>query len=150
VLQRDLGQFRPVVDRQQMQIRRHASLQTILDPVAANWWEACMLEPLERIRLVLVPRGGGAPLASASFWNMETMVGTWGVRAVGIVGLAVGSDQKRQGYATYLLGDAFRQLHAQGVTLAEVHVSTDNQPAIALFTKLGFQQVDESVHYRKA
>jgi GNAT superfamily N-acetyltransferase len=149
VLHRDLGQFRPVVDRQQMQIRRHSTFQTIVDPPSKTWWDACLFEPLERAQFLLVPREGGATLASAYFWNMETMTGTWGVRAVGIAGLTVGADQKRQGMATYLLGEAFRQFHTQGIALAEVHVADDNAAAMQLFNKLGFVEVDQAVCYRK-
>ncbi len=150
VLHRDLGQFRPVVDRQQMQIRRHTIIQTLVDPPPTTWWQACLFEPLELVQCVLSPREGGASLASVYFWNMETMVGTWGVRAVGVVDLVVGVEGKRQGNATYLLGEALRQFHSQGLALAEVHVADDNAPAIALFGKLGFNEVDQAIDYRKA
>jgi ribosomal protein S18 acetylase RimI-like enzyme len=150
VLHRDLSQFRPVVDRQQMQIRRHTIIQTSIDPPTSTWWEACLFEPLERVKCLLLPREGGAPLASVYFWNMETMLGTWGVRALGVVDLVVGIEGKRQGNGTYLLGEALRQFHAQGLALAEVHVGDDNGPALALFEKLGFNEVDQAIDYRKA
>ena len=57
---------------------------------------------------------------------METMAGAWGVHAVGVAGLEVAPSARRQGLATYLLGEAFRQLHAQGVALVEVHVAEEN------------------------
>jgi ribosomal protein S18 acetylase RimI-like enzyme len=80
---------------------------------------------------------------------METMAPAWGVRAAGIVGLEVWGEQRRQGLATFLLGEAIRQMHAQGVALAEVQVAADNESAVALFQKLGFNEVDQAVHYRK-
>jgi GNAT superfamily N-acetyltransferase len=149
VLHRELAQFRPVVDRQQMQIRRHNTLQAVIDPPTSTWWDACLYEPLDRTEFVLVPRGATAPAARVYFWNMETMAPAWGVRAAGIVGLEVWGEQRRQGLATFLLGEAIRQMHAQGVALAEVQVAADNESAVALFQKLGFNEVDQAVHYRK-
>ncbi|REK15745.1 MAG: GNAT family N-acetyltransferase [Planctomycetota bacterium] len=149
VLQRDLMGFRPVVDRQQIQIRRTTRLETVVDPPAGSWWEAVMFEPFERTRWALVEREGGPSLASVHVWNLETMLGTWGVHAVGIVDLQVTSERRRRGLATNLLGEAFRQLQSHGVTLAEVHVPQANEPALAVFGNLGFEQVDGSALYCK-
>ncbi len=149
VLHRELASFRPLVDRQQLQIRRHTTVEAAVDPPTTTWWEACIFESFERTQFTLMPRGG-RPSAIVNFWNMETMAGAWGVHAVGLVGLEVSASERRQGVATYLLGESFRQLHAQGIALAEVHVAEDNLPAQTLFRRLGFNEVDRSVLYRKA
>lgn len=149
ILRRELATFRPVVDRRQMQIRRQTSLETVVDPPTTTWWEAVIFEPFDRTRCSLVPRDGGAPAASVHFWNMETMVGALGVHAVGIVDTQVSGAQRRQGLARYLLGEALRQLHGQGVAVAEVHVADDNAAALTLFRGLGFNQVDSAVLYCK-
>jgi GNAT superfamily N-acetyltransferase len=149
VLHRELSSFRPIVDRQQMQIRRQTTLETIVDPPTTSWWEAVMFEPFERTRCYLVPRDGSRPPASVHFWNMETMSAALGVHAVGIVGLEVQDPRRRQGLAKYLLGEALRQLHAHGVALAEVHVPADNPAAQGLFAALGFTQVDGTTLYCK-
>jgi ribosomal protein S18 acetylase RimI-like enzyme len=149
VLHRDLTSFRPMVDRQQMQIRRTTRLETMIDPPTHSWWEAMLFEPFDRTRWSLAEREGGPSLASVHIWNLETMIGAWGVRAVGIVDLEVTGDRRRRGLATNLLGEAFRQLHAQGVSLAEVHVPEENAAARAVFAHLGFVQVDTSTLYVK-
>lgn len=149
VLNRDLAGFRPLVDRQQIQIRRTTRLEMTVDPPAKTWWDAVMFEPFERTRWALVEHEGGPPLASVYFWNLETMIGTWGVRAVGIVDLEVTSERRRRGLATNLLGEAFRQIHGQGITLAEVHVPEKNTGALAVFRRLGFAEVDASTLYCK-
>jgi ribosomal protein S18 acetylase RimI-like enzyme len=149
VLHRDLAGFRPVVDRQQIQIRRTTRLETTVDPPAKTWWDAVMFEPFERTRWALVERESGASLASVYFWNLETMIGAWGVRAVGIVDLEVTNEHQRRGLATNLLGEAFRQLQTQGITLAETHVPEENAPGVAVFRRLGFTQVDASTLYCK-
>ncbi len=149
VMRRDLAQFRPVVDRQQLQIRRHHTIETITDPPTRTWWEACMFEPFDRTICFLMPRGGRQPAAHVLFWNMETMLGTWGVRAAGIADVEVSADRQRQGLARYLLGEALRHVHSQGVSIAEVHVPCENEPAMAVFQSLGFEAVDEAIHFAK-
>lgn len=149
ILQRDLAGFRPVVDRQQMQIRRTTRLSTMIDPPSQTWWDAVMFEPFERTRWSLAEREGGPSLASLHAWTLETMTGAWGVHAAGIVDLVVPNDQRRRGLATNLLGETIRQLQAQGVSLVEVHVPEENSPARGVFANMGFQQVDASTLYCK-
>jgi ribosomal protein S18 acetylase RimI-like enzyme len=149
ILQRDLAGFRPVVDRQQMQIRRTTRLSTMVDPPSQTWWDAVIFEPFERTRWNLAEREGGPSLASVYVWALETMTGAWGVRAAGIVDLVVPDEQRRRGLATNLLGETIRQLQAQGISLVEVHVPEENAAARGVFTNLGFQQVDASTLYCK-
>ncbi len=150
ILQRDLAGFRPVVDRQQMQIRRTTRLSTMIDPPSETWWDAVMFEPFERTRWTLSEREGGPSLASVYVWSLETMTGAWGVHAAGIVDLVVPDEQRRRGLATNLLGETIRQLQSQGISLVEVHVPEANAAARGVFANLGFQQVDASTLYCKA
>ena len=149
VMHRDLATFRPTVDRQQMQIRRHTSFESNVDPPATSWWDACTFEPYERTLCFLAPRERGPAAASVQFWNMETMTGAWGVHAVGLVNLLVSAERQRQGLARFLMGEAFRQLHSQSVAMVEVYVPEENTPAVAVFASLGFEPVDRAVHYVK-
>jgi GNAT superfamily N-acetyltransferase len=149
VLQRELAHFRPTVDRQQMQIRRRIDFLTREDPRPKTWWDACTYGSFDRTVFELQPRGGGQPVAHVTFWDMEPLAASWGVHAAGLVGLSVDVDQRRQGLGTYLLGEALRHLHSAGFALVEVHVGEDNITALALFGKLGFEPVDQTIVYRK-
>jgi ribosomal protein S18 acetylase RimI-like enzyme len=149
VLRRDLATFRPVVDRQQMQIRRHNTFACQNDAPTTTWWEACVFEPFERTLATLVPREGGAPAAGVYLWNLETMLGAWGVHAVGIADLVVPAARQRQGLARFLLGETIRHLHGKGVAMAEVHVPADNAPGQSTFRSLGFEEVDQAVQFIK-
>ena len=55
----------------------------------------------------------------------------------------------RQGLATYLLGESFRHLHDEGLAVIEAQVWDTNLSARGLLGKLGFEQVDESLVFRK-
>ena len=149
VLHRELACFRPMVDRQQLQIRRQMSIEMVPDPPTSTWWEACVFEPFDRTRCLLLPKNGGEPPARVNFWNMDTMARTWGVHAAGVADLEVSSSLRRHGLARFLISEALRHLQSQGVALVEVHVTEENIVGRALFANLGFEQVDTAIVYRK-
>jgi ribosomal protein S18 acetylase RimI-like enzyme len=63
--------------------------------------------------------------------------------------LEVCSDRRRQGLATFLLGEALERLKNRGVHRVEVQTMRDNAASLALYDKLGFKRVDEGTVYRK-
>ncbi len=149
VLHRDLIGFRPVVDRQQMQIRRSADVEAIPDPLATSWWDACVMSPNERIQFRLRSRTSGEPIASATFWNMEPLATGRGVRTGGLIDVQVEPPFQRQGYATFLLGEAMRQLQEQTIAAVEAQTMVHNTASLAMYRKLGFQQMDSGAVFRK-
>jgi GNAT superfamily N-acetyltransferase len=150
VLQRELPGFRPLVDRAQMQIRRGYRIEAVLDPPARSWWEACTLGHADRTRFHLYPRGSEEPAASVAYWHIEPLASSWGVHAVGVLDLETSPGARRQGLATFLLGESLRQLQSHGVTLVEAQTMASNEAALAMYRKLGFQCVDQGVVLRKA
>jgi ribosomal protein S18 acetylase RimI-like enzyme len=150
VFHRDLASYRPLVDRSQMQIRRQQGVQVKVDPPCRSWWEGCTFGGFDRTRFELIPKTGGDPSAWLCVWSMEPLSATWGVRATGLYELWVDPSKRRQGLATFLMGEAFRQLSAEGIALMEAQAMMNDAPAIALLKKLGFKQVDEGVVFRKS
>ena len=146
---RDLAGFRPPVDRQQMQIRRTMIVEATIDPPASTWWEACTLGMFDRTRFDLLPRDGGRAMASMTVWSMDPISTNSGVRTTGLYDVHVDPVQRRKGLAMFLLGEAFKQLHTAGVSRIEAQAMQQNNTAIALLNRLGFQQVDEGVVFRK-
>lgn len=149
LFERELQGFRPPVDRTQMLIRRSTSFTAVPDPPPRTWWEACTLSGFDRLRFELVDRASGRELAQATFRNMEPMSAGWGVPTMGLVELEVHSDRRRQGMATYVLGESFRALQAQGIARVQVQTMRRNTAARALYAKLGFEQIDEGAVFRK-
>jgi len=149
VLHLGLAGFRPVVDRQQMQVRRRYNIEAVFDPPTTNWWDACTIGQTECTRFDLTSLGGGPPAGMAVFWDMEPIASSWGVHAAGLYQLEVEESARRQGLATHLVGEALRQLHSHGVTLIEVQAMQHFSAAIGLYKKLGFQEVDQGVVFRK-
>lgn len=149
VFQRDLSSFRPAVSRTQLQIRRRTTVDVNHNRRSRTWWEACTFGWFERTGFDLTARDTGQTLASATFWDMEPLATSWGVHAAGLTDLEVDAGQRRQGLATYLLSEAFRQLQQHHVSLVEAQTMEHNRAAIALYQSLGFQIVDQGNVYRK-
>ena len=63
--------------------------------------------------------------------------------------IEVAPDRHKQGLATHLLSEAFRELHQQGVTLIEAQAMEHNPAAIALYHRLGFTAIDHGSVLRK-
>jgi GNAT superfamily N-acetyltransferase len=149
VLQRELANFRPGVDRGQMQIRRGYRIEAVLDPPARSWWEACILGHADRTRFHLYPRSGNDPAASVTFWHIEPLASSWGMHAVGVLDLETAPSARRQGLATFLLGESLRQLQTHGATLVEAQTMVSNEAALQLYRKLDFHPVEEGIVLRK-
>jgi RimJ/RimL family protein N-acetyltransferase len=65
------------------------------------------------------------------------------------LGLMVDSNQRRRGIGTALMKEALNWARDAGVTKVELHVFPHNEPAIALYRKLGFREEGHRRrHYR--
>jgi GNAT superfamily N-acetyltransferase len=149
ILQRDVATFHPAVSRQHMQLRRNTVVEVIVDPPARSWWEACTLGDFDLTRFQLTARGGGPAMAWAMVRNLQS-TGAYGPAcAAGLIELEVLPECRRQGLAGFLLAEVFRQLGPQGVALVEAQTMQHNTAGLALYQKLGFQQVDQGVVFRK-
>jgi ribosomal protein S18 acetylase RimI-like enzyme len=139
----------PAIDRKQLLLRRSTNIEEVPDPPAATWWEACTFGDFFRVRFELRSRDG-APLATALFWDQGPLAARWGVPTVGLTQLETAVSRRREGIATALLSEAFRRLGQQGYRLIEVQTMAHNTAALALYGKLGFQQIDRGTVYRKS
>ena len=67
------------------------------------------------------------------------------------LGLMVAAGERRSGVGTALMEEAVKWARASGVTKVELHVFPHNEPAIALYRKLGFvEEGQRRRHYRIA
>jgi hypothetical protein len=151
ILQRAVVGFRPVMDRQQIQLRRSLVVEPVSDPPSRTWWEACTEGQTDRYAYNTRPRNGGEIVATAVYWDMEPLASSWGVHARGLtrLDLPFDSDPEREALAILLLGETLRLLVLDGVTLVEVHVPETDQPMRQLFGKLGFQCIEQALELQK-
>ena len=146
---RPLNGFRPPVDRHQVQLRRRLSVQVTVGPPARHWWEACATADFELTRFEVSQRGAGPVLASATFREVESNRGSAAARVNGLLELDVAPSHRRQGLATFLLAESFRQRARQGVSIVEAQASRQNGPGVALCRKLGMEEVEQGIVFRK-
>ncbi len=149
VLHRDLAGYRPVLNREIMQLRRQCQIQRAGDVVAANWWEACSLGQIDQVRFELAARHGDECLGQVSFWDIEPLASSWGVHAMGMLQFEVNNNEQRASLATFLLGEAIRELQSFGVTLVEVHADEEDEELVSVCANLGFQQVDTGIQFER-
>jgi len=151
ILQRPVVGFRPLMDRQQIQLRRSLVVEPAADPPARTWWEACTEGQADRYVYHARPRNGGEIVAMAVYWDMEPLASSWGVHARGLtqLDLRFDSDPEREALAVLLLGETLRLLLLDGVTLVEVHVPATDLLTGQLYSKLGFQCIEQALELRK-
>jgi ribosomal protein S18 acetylase RimI-like enzyme len=149
LFRRDLSGFESVIDRQQMQIRRQMVVEVTTDAHMHSWWEASTLGHFDLTRFDLLPRGGGALVASAVFRSMDPSVTNAMGRATGLIHFHVEEGYRQRGVAIFLLSEAFRQFIRQGTMLVEAQIPENNEAALATMRKLGFQVVETGSVFRK-
>ncbi|HTQ38264.1 MAG TPA: GNAT family N-acetyltransferase [Pirellulales bacterium] len=149
VLHRELSDFRPVVDRQQMLLRRRLHVDCVCDPPLRTWWEACTLGDFTRLQYRLFLKDEPQPAGVTTLIDMEAFSHTWGARTAGLVDVFIGEAYRRQGMGVWLVGEILRQAAEQGFGLIEVQTMQHNTAALAMYAKLGFQQVDQGAVFRK-
>ena len=67
------------------------------------------------------------------------------------LGLMVAAGERRRGIGSALMQEALKWARGSGITKVELHVFPHNEPAIALYRKLGFQEEGHRRrHYRIA
>ena len=149
LLERDLSDYRPVIDRQQRDYRRRLIVEVRMDPPLRDWWEACTLGDFDLTRFDLVPRGSGNPLATATVRAMQPIAAGTPLRKAGLVDLSVDPAHRREGLGTFLLSEMLRSLVSLGVTVVEAQVTRDDRSVLDLFHRFQFHQVSTGTVYRK-
>jgi ribosomal protein S18 acetylase RimI-like enzyme len=142
MLERQLSDFRPPVDREQLAHRRQFNVQAIADPMETNWWECCQFSMAEREKFTLCPKSDrGAAIGSVAFWDMQPLASEVGGSARGLYDLHIENQQRRSGLATFLVSESLKQLSQQGIGRVEVQVRATDPGPLGLFRKLGFSQI---------
>lgn len=149
MLQRSLAGFRPPVDRQQLQVRRQFEVTREPAPPCGSWWEAWTMGAFDRTRHQLFLRGQAEACGSVWTWDRKHLLGDAEGTIAGLLDLWIRDDLRGRGLGTFLVGEVLRAVQADGVPQVDVQVAEANAAGLALFRKLGFQQVDRGYILRK-
>ncbi|MFT5300446.1 MAG: ribosomal protein S18 acetylase RimI-like enzyme [Mariniblastus sp.] len=145
IMERRLAGFRTVVDREQMALRRRYQINAVADPLESSWWESCTVGMAERDRFSVYDKSNQTVCGNVSFWDVQPLANHWGVLARGMYELNVPQNLRRGGIATFLVGEALRNLMQQGVGIVEAQTRESDQAAIGVFRKLGFEDVSHGL-----
>jgi len=140
VLRRKLSGFRPTGGRTQLAIRRKYQINAITDPKATSWWESCTLGMAVRERFSIYNKQDQVVCGDVSFWDMKPLCGE-GQQARGMHGLNVTEELRREGIATFLLGESLKYLMQGGVEFVEAQTKATELAALSTFKKLDFEAV---------
>lgn len=149
ILQRDLVSSRDPVSMRLVGIRRKTQLGVLHQPSRATWWWFARFGRLDTIEFILTPRNAEEPVASMTVLGLDYYLNCWGERVVGLTGLEVPDDHRRQGFAQALVLDACRRLKEETFTRAEAHCPESNPAFLTLLHSAGFAEVDTGIVYRK-
>jgi hypothetical protein len=133
-----------------MQVRRKFKVDGPSYIVPDNWWDACVWALHEWTRFSLVLPGGGEPIISATFWDVEPLGRNWGVQTVGLVRLDDTPEARAEGLTSFLLADALRQYQAAGYAQFEAQAAASDQSLRAIFCDLGLVEYDEGALWIKS
>ena len=130
-------------------LRRQARLEVAEDATPAGWWDALAAPPGTLTHYRLVAKEGAAELAHATTWDMAGFGRDVGRARVGLRGVEVAANRRRQGFGRHLVHEILR--HARGQWAEAVEVATDrvNAPALALYRSVGFRPTGAATLYRK-
>lgn len=144
-----LGDYRQVVDRQQMLIGRSYGIENVSESHPQTWLQSCHYDAASQKIFQLKEKRSGETVGQVAFWEMEPLAENWGQNAMGLVELSIVPHCRRKGLATYLVGESLRQLKQSGIGLIEIqHVASD-EVVQALCRKLDFRPIDSTVLWRK-
>lgn len=142
VLQLRLASPPTTQDARAEEIVREFEIQYLPNLPVGSWWQNCVLGWVEPMEFRLVNRTTSAPAARVVVWEMEGFATRERVFSIGILDLFVRADFRRRGLARFLVGQVVRIAQEQRFGMLEAQVHGENEPALDLFRRLGFDDAD--------
>lgn len=140
MMERLLDGFKTISDRQQMTVRRNYLINASTYPIEQSWWESCTLGMADRERFTVLNKRSKVVSGSVSYWDLKPQSLTSPKLSRGLYGLQTDPEFRRQGLATYLVGESLKHLASMGVGRVEAQTEVSDEASLKLFTKLGFKQ----------
>ena len=149
IYQRDLGNQKEPIDFKLVAVRRKMQLAISQQPEKPSWWWVTRFGRLDTIRFLLVPKKGGPPVAGLTVSGLDFYLNKWNERAIGLTELFVAENERRKRYGQMLVSEVCRKMKDELVTRAEIHIAEENEAALGLIGKCGFEKVDTGFVYQK-
>ena len=145
-----LADFRPLVNRQQITVKRQCRISMEADPKPGSWFQACLFGLQNCVDFLLLDRKTAERCGNLRFWEIQPLSGMWGRRSAGLYFLEIAPELRRTGLATMLLGEAFRELRELGFASVEIQLPRGESAFSTLFQKLGFEHIGRGTQMLKS
>lgn len=146
MLTRSMFDKDPVSFRMTM-VRRKWEIVLVDHPEPCSFWWMARFGRMDALACVLVPRGGGKPVAGCTVVGLDLYVPSWNEQAIGIAELWVDDMQRRKGLGQTILIDVIKRLRQENVQRVVACSQTSDEAAQAVFRSVGFSAIDFGVVY---
>lgn len=144
-----LKDFKPIVNRQMLDVKRKFQATHFGEVLPDNWWDNCVWSNAIWQRFQLAARESLEPVISVTFWEILPLAQSWGVRAVGLVSIDDTPEARDAGLTLYLLSESLRMLAEDHVAQFEAQCAAEDASLLALFKQLGLTEYDRGSLLRK-
>lgn len=135
----DLGQFHPPMDRMQIQIRRMAHVDRLLDEPTMPWFIANMLGHAEQVGFQLTARETRTVAADVVLWTVGDELIPQSEMVARLWPLDPEGSSKNEDHYVFLLSEAFRQLREDRVDVVRTVSSHQDAVMAHLLQRVGFR-----------
>jgi GNAT superfamily N-acetyltransferase len=149
IYQREIQKSVDPVHFRLLAIRRATEIIISDQPAQPTWWWFTRLGRIDSLRIQLVPKKGGDPIAGVSVVGLDAYVSRWNARGIGLVDVYVRDGDRGKGYGRTLLVEVIRHMRQELISIAEIHAPDTNEHAIRAIMGAGFQRIDTGIVYRK-
>lgn len=131
-------------------VRRKWELALVDHPEPCTWWWMTHYGRMDALYCVLIPRGGGPPVAGVTVAGLDAYQPSWGETAIGLSDLWVADEERRKGFGQTLLLEVIRRLRQESIRRVTANVPADNLAAVGVFRSAGFDIDDQAVVFKAA
>ena len=143
----DLAQFHPPMDRTQIQIRRMAHVDRLIDEPMLPWYVASMLGHAEQIGFQLTARATRSVTADIVLWTIGHELLPQPDVIARLWPLDPRDCQRSEDQLIFLLAEAFRQLREDRVDGVRTVASTRDVEVMRLLKRIGFETLAQGTVY---
>jgi ribosomal protein S18 acetylase RimI-like enzyme len=148
LLEADLARPEPRDPRAPV-LRRQVRFDVMDDTLPSGWWEALAIGMFRPTTYRLLDKFDDHAIAYATTWDIAAGFAVGDGRSrTGMIGLEVEPAHRRKGFGRLLVSEVLRHARSQLADLVTAQTSAANEPALALYHLLGFEQVDTATLYR--
>ena len=145
----DLNTLHIGFDRDVLRLRRSMQINYLPDPKSRSWWDACTQGFLPQLKVTATPTGSETLVASATFWDMQSLLASDGPRTMGLSKIEFSDSQQHLSTARYLLLESFRYLQQQGIAVVQTQADDEDEPTKELFRAVGLEDFDVGLILKK-